>query len=415
MNLNIDTDFPALVSRSNAKSCSKKRATRAHSRRSSISSMSTTSIGLERKTEKQTTQFLLENAVCRRHLFCKCRYCAKTHIGFTKKNWNDLKRFPCKKAQKVRAGTEVKVLHIKPYGNSGDLRAYVVSVPEEEVEEEELQQEVEEFKGWVHPDCINVVPVHLADTSRSAQKQKQRKRVARPVFEEKETLRVNETPMFRFREKVLCRVSPIDPWMVGDVVTEKPLSVRPENWEIAHSWEIENLKKFPQSKFIAVQSIPVRVSEDPKSYAKTTLPKGTTLGVVEMKGFEGRINEPVCGWVSMRGDHQLNVLELGYESNRRIYPTIYMSNLPKSCSSASVVQTIQKLGGGFSSIPKRVEINTMEDGRVCGSVSFSVQAGGKKLVNRILVIDGQEVYCTWCVNYLRYKAKQDLLRKGHAI
>lgn len=405
MNINKEDEFPSLKPRDEIKSHSKR--TRSASRRSSISSMSTTSIGLERRTEKRTWQFTLENAVCRRFLFCKCRNCSKNHIGFTKKNWNDLSRFPCNKAMKVSVGTEVKVIHVKPYGNSGDVRAYVkYLICDDDFEE----VEPEYFKGWVHPDCVNVVAVHATKF------QKKRKRVARPVFaQEEEAFFVDETPKFRFHEKVLCRISSSSPWMAGDVVTVRPLTVRPESWEKALPWEIENLEKFPQSKFIAVQNMPVRVNERTESGVKTTLPKGTNLGFVEMKGFEGRINEPVCGWVTMRDDHQLNVLEENYVSDRRIYPTVYLSNLPASSTFGSIAQAVRDLGQGFSTIPKNIETHTMEDGRVFGTVSFSVAAGGKKLVNKALTIDGQEVYCSWCVHYLRFKAKQDLLRKESAI
>jgi len=412
MNINKEDEFPSLKPRDEIKSRAKR--TRSASRRSSISSMSTTSIGLERRTEKRTWQFTSENAVCRRFLSCRCRNCSKRHIGFSKKNWNDLSRFPCNKAEKVSFGTEVKVIRVEPYGNSGDMRAYVKFVIGwTEVETEDEKPELPEpiyFMGWVHPDCVNVVSVHATKF------QKKRKRVARPVHaKEEEAFIVDETPKFRFHEKVLCRISSTSPWMAGDVVTVKPLTVRPESWEKALPWEIENLEKFPQSKFIAVQNLPVRVNERTVSGVKTTLPKGTNLGFVEMKGFEGRINEPVCGWVTMRNDHQLNVLEENYVSDRRIYPTVYLSNLPATATFGSIAQAVRDLGQGFSTIPKNIEVKTMMDGRVYGTVTLSTVAGGKKLVNKALIIDGQEVYCSWCVHYLRFKAKQDLLRKESAI
>lgn len=407
MNIQTETEFPSLKPRDvNPKAQTKRTAVRTVSRRSSISSMSTASIGLER-TQERATQFIVEDAVCRCFLFCRCRNCAKKQIGFTKKNWNDLSRFPCKRATKVMAGTEVELLHVRAYGNSGDVRAYVISTDEESGRY---------FKGWVHPSSVTGVFSKNCSTGRT-KVQKKRKRVARqaePIWEEEEDFFVDETPLYRFHEKVVCRISSTSPWMAGDVITEKPLTIRPEGWEKALPWETENLKKFPQSKFIAVQSIPVRVNEKTESWVKTTLQKGTTLGVVEMKGFEGRINEPVCGWVTMRDDHQLNVLEESYDLNRRINPTIYLSNLSQESTVGSIAQALRNLGEGFSTIPKRIEIQAMEDGRATATISFSVVAGGRKLVNRTLTIDGQEIFCTWCVNYLRFKAAQSL-RKEQAI
>merc|ERR1712217_665676 len=87
----------------------------------------------------------------------------------------------------------------------------------------------------------------------------------------------------------------------------------------------------------------------PKSFVKTTLPKGTTLSVVEMTGFEGRITEPVSGYISMRTNQALNVVEDDYQFEP-VEPRVFIGNLPTNVERADIFQGFQELGEGL--LPK---------------------------------------------------------------
>merc|ERR1712039_912240 len=160
---------------------------------------------------------------------------------------------------------------------------------------------------------------------------------------------------------------------------------------------------------MGVRDMPVRVNQKEASFVQTTLRKGTTFGVVEMKGNEARITLPVCGWVKMRTLYDVNAVEESYSlPSEQMYPCIFLGNLQTDTTSQAVASAISGLGEGF--MPSGITIfpSSGQNSGVFAKVWFDSHVAGNQLVGRKITINAQEVACFWCIDYLRFKAKQEL-------
>lgn len=411
-----DEEFPPLQTRKKDPPRYLTNTPSSSSRRSSVSSQSSAALGVPFKLSSKQ-RVLTENAVCRKFMFCKCKKCTQKNFGaLSKQKWNNLRRYPCQKAKKLVRGTECEVLYQRRYGNQGDMLAYVVG----------FDENWKKFKGWVHPDAVggvNMVKFALEQkSSRTALSRKKIQPAVRKPFntpqddffspEDSFVAPVEKVEsMYKFRELVLCREYLGCPWVPAEVTTESPFKIKPQGSSKASTWDLRNVKKYPQSKFISVRDMPVRVNQNEASFVQTILPKGTTIGVVklvEMKNSEARITSPVCGWVTLRTLYEVNAVEESYSlPSEQMHPCIFIGHLANGTTSQAVASAISGLGEGF--MPSGIQLFPVGgDNGLAAKVWFDSHVAGNQLAGRKLIVHGREVVCFWCIDYLRYKAKQEL-------
>lgn len=412
-------DFPQLHAQLTLKK--DKRVARS-SRRSSVSSVSSSALTNVGQSACTWILPLNQDVVCRERSFCKCKKCVSpTYLS--ERKWNNLRRYPCKNAAVLEKGTMVKVLHERAYGRQGAVLIYVVQVIYG-------FEEANPIKGWVFPKALGglktvrkalfqkqaVQNVSAAKrmTNRVVQEQVEK---PKPAFFEEDCSRavchavVPETKCpYDFSELVLCRMRLGSPWMPAEVLCANPLKINPRGWKEGCEWDERNLKKFPVSQFVAVRDLAVRTNENPKAFVKANVPKGTTIGVCEMKGFYARINEPVCGWVEMRTNTALYALEANYRL-QKVLPTVFYGNLPNPVSKAAICRGIQYLGECFT--PSRIQL-LKQGNDVCAKVSVQTNAGACRLASLPIVVKGRTVKGSLCIDYLRNKAALALNMKENA-
>lgn len=388
------------------------------SRRSSISSISSTSICLnEGSTEfdlKQTisaSKALVQDAVCRQRMFCKCQEC-KQHVGLLKKRkWNNLSRYPCKNAFSLEENDVVKIKWMRNYGKKGPLMVFVFVVePETRCDQQ----------GWIHPDALGGV-----EAVRSALREKETALTVRSLKKSfrNHSRQQNRTPVkttatfvtepaviptyqsqYQFNEMVLARDALGHRWYRAEVVATNPLELKSSGWEGTRLFDERNVKKFPASKFVAVQSITVRTQRHVKSFVKNTLPKGTVLDVVQMDGEFARITSPECGWVQMRTPHKLFAIEENYQF-KLTYPRMFLGGLSLETNSSDIAMALQKVNGVvlISKIERFVSGDSL-----CAYVHLKKPSDYRKLAGQKIIAREREISCELCINYLRCKAALEL-------
>jgi len=392
----------------------RKQKERTQSRRSSISSVSSLSIcnRVGRPTPAVWFKELAQDAVCRRHLFCKCKSCKAQFIS--KRNWNNLTRCPCEESVVLEEGEEVKLIATRNYGKRGDVVVFVL-VPTEQVQ------------GWVHPDCLGGLETvrfalqqkEVADNLNTLKKDFERAEArleqhqtwneSKPVA----TFVPNKLPTnafeskYKFNELVLAREALGQPWYQAVVTSTNPLKLKSSNHEGIRVFDERNVKKHPTSQFVAVQDIKVRTQENPKSFAKKTLSKGTVLNVVQMKGFQARITGPEIGWVQMRSVNELFAVEKNYQF-QFVQPRLFVGGLPMETSKIDLARAFQRVDGVI--LPSSIQLFASGDS-LCARVHLMKSSDYSKVVGKRITVRGQEVSCEFCLEYLRSKAARKLRRK----
>lgn len=313
----------------------------------------------------------------------------------------------------MEEGQEVKLIATRNYGKRGDVVVFVL-VPTEQV------------RGWVDPDCLGGLEVvrfalqqkEVADNLSTLKKE----------FEQAESrLELNQTwseckptatfvsnnlptiafqSKYKFNELVLARDALGQPWYQAVVASTNPLKLKSSSWEGCCVFDERNVKKYPISMFIAVHDLDVRTQENPKSFVKKTLPKGTKLNVVQMKGFQARITGPEIGWVQVRSVHQLFAIEKNYQF-RFVQPRLFIGGLPMEASKIDLTRALQRLDGVV--LPSSIKLFASGDS-LCAHVHLMKSSDYKKVVGKRITIRGREVSCEFCLEYLRCKTARKLRR-----
>lgn len=425
------------------------------SRRSSISSNSSFSVGSDSSQQagRQTvsdawTVTIGDEAVCRRSLFCKCKECVRRQPGaLSKRKWNNLSKCPCEEAVLLERGDTAKLVSERNYGKKGEVMVFVVATQKREkrvvtwvcrytgkkvtqkrkphwgckkwdakFETKTLTTTVE---GWVHSDNLGGLQAvrqalqqkEIAKNLKALRKNfgnassNRCKRKPVPAFAP-ETVRPAPQRFqskYQFSELVLARDALGHPWYQAEVASLNPLKLKSYNWDGVQVFDERNVKKHPSTKFIVVQNkMNVRTQEH-GSFVKTSVPKGTVLDVVQMRGFNARITSPVVGWVQMRTMSKLNAVEQDYTPKKRA-PTLFIGGLPLDTTPLDVAVALQRVDGAV--VPSRT--NLFRSGAsLCAQVNLIRSTSFKKVAGKQIVVKGQTASCEYCLEYLRSQAVRE--------
>lgn len=392
-------EFPALGANTKP---TRKNTTRRSS--SALSSVSTTSIGAFNQTSTKVTWKLnngnylnMAEIFVRPHLSCWCVYCQDKSSNRIRPDYlKECDWEGCEKARRFEAGHTLRVTDSKVVRHRVKRRTQKFSVAFVEIEDGENG-----FRGWVRSknlkrrqivkseealwDMAMMKHAEEADRSRS------------PSVCSSSSL---PPPLFKFRELVLCQKD--GAWVRAVVHCEHPLKVMIAGSNELHRVRFCNVKKHPARKYVTLEDVEVRsvVAKDNWG-SEATLKKGTVVQVAECKGFEGRITAPVCGWISMRTKHSLNVVEQGYAFTQR-NPTMLIKNIPGSLTECQLKAMIQQ-----NALVTPTSIQFQQNGdQFRAVVQFRHHEEGTGLVELGEVnLDGEHrLVFSWEMNYLRSRS-----------
>jgi len=385
------------------------------SRRSSVSSVSSQAMSVytQEPEAKPWLMEVVEEAVCRRHTFCKCKKCSKRNTVLKKSKWNNLTKFPCNDATILYEQDIVKVIHMTSYGKRGEFRVFVFT----------LEEDGTEVQGWVHPDTLGG-----KKAVRAALEQKKIAEALKNLKKDFEAMRINPEPVqkherckpvarfvpepvapihkYQFKEIVLARNGEDEDWYRAEVVSTNPLTLKRPEWQSGVVFDEANVKRHPTSNFVAVRALQVRTNEHPKSFVKNTLPKGTVVGVVQMNGHYARINSPECGWVQMRSSDALYAIEQNYEF-KLVKQRFFLGGLPATANRTNITRALQQIDGVV--LPSQIQF-FRQGNNFCAYLYLMRSMHYKKVVHKTIEVNGQKVTCDWCINYLRCRAARELRR-----
>jgi len=436
MSLNISVtntdDFPALGKKTVGTQTKRTRSS------SALSSQSSTSAGYNCPPVKRSVKtvirkgnyYINERATLRPFLDCRCHNCEDYGRGtwLRESQWT----MSCRKAHPVCSGTAVRVLKSKvvhhkvevkdSQGRSFRPKKFVhehFSVAQIELEDKNdyfgiSGRDYEGYdilvtKGWVMSKTLrnrirsasrvsdsgstflatsNVKRENIVDRSRSVSVATS---VAEPVFCNGEPVKV-QNMAGEWVDAVVKSENPLKVRMAGDDPTVYPV-------------HLDFIKKCPTRKFRLTCDVKVRSTEFVDKWDRiATLKKGTVVSITHMSGYEGRITAPVCGWITMRSKHSLNVVEPDWKLVDQ-KPTIIVTNLPSSITEAKLVRELRLKA---YCDPESVEFQKKGDKfRAVIEVGYGT---GCKLVDQetMELFNGWNVSFKWSMNFLRNHAAQNL-------
>lgn len=412
------------------------------SRRSSISSNSSFSVGNVHNQHVSDAWFVQigEKTVCRRRMFCKCEKCVRKQPGvLSKRNWNSLSKCPCEQAKLLKRGDTVKLVSERNYGKKGEVMVFIFGtiyrkkygikrvVTYNKWGEKVVKKQIKgrTVEGWVHPDYLgglqavrqalhqkqvaqNLKALRKDFENASCNNRRERKPVPAFVPETVRPAQQRFQSKYQFSEVVLARDALGHPWYQAEVASLNPLKLKSFNWDGVQIFDERNVKKHPSSKFIVVQNkMDVRTQEH-GSFIKKTLPKGTVLDVVQMRGFHARITSPVVGWVQMRTVSKLFAVEQAYKYEHR-QPTLFVGGLPLDATLVDISVALQRVDGAV--LPSRT--NLFRSGAsLCAQINLIRSTSYRKVAGKQIVVNGQTVSCEYCLEYLRSQAVRELRRRN---
>jgi len=335
--INITEDFPSLP-------IQKKITKKDHNERScsAASSMSSSSVGAfgYQKTNcvevlPKGTYIAVEDLIVRPHLCCHCERCGAEWL--TESQWAEAR---CQRAQRIAvdSGFVCKVLESKVVHHKVGFKRSEFSVAriqwEEHFECETFEDDVEEsevvktktFRGWCFSKC-------LQETHKQQIRSESTQRLNVDSRQEVDRSRSNSvassykpTSVFTLGEPVLAKIGAF--WKRASVNSVDPLQAVVEGTGEVVS-HLSELKKMTTRNFFVTKDISVRNTQLNDKWAVTTgsLEKGTTIAVCHTSGYDGFVTSPVCGWITMRSAHSLNVVN-GHFVPQEEKPTIFVTNLP---------------------------------------------------------------------------------------
>jgi hypothetical protein len=367
---------------------------------------------------------VVQRTVCRRHMFCRCKKCAKNQrLGLLKKKqWNNHRKYPCEEAVCLKKGDKVKLVRLKNYGKNGEPMVFVC-VYDPRV----IGQLFVTAQGWVHPESLGgLKAVRLALQQKEAAQNVHGAhkmlyarelelaidtRVTQRPFKPVANRTVNVAPapvaprsQYEFKELVLAREALGHPWFQAEVVQAAPLKLKCTSSGRTLFPDERNVKKHPTSKFVAVQNVAVRSQEHPNAFVKKTLPKGTVLHVVQMNGFHARITSPVCGWVQMRTVNELFALEQNYQF-KQVEERLFLGGLPLNTNNSHIKAALRNLNTRRTVMVTNIQFFTAGD-NYYAYLKLWGQADYKEVAGQKINVQGAEVSCEYCLAHLRCKAAQ---------
>jgi len=302
----------------------------------------------------------------------------------------------CEKACSVKKGTPVRVVESKVVHHKIGHKHERFSITEIEV-----QDPSDRLRGWVLSKTLKVrCGIRTQSALRQAASWENRRKELQKYRQS--WIYPKQESVFQYGELVLVQTEKGD-WVDAEIKSENPLRV---NFK-GHSkeWYVRNefVKKYAARKFLLTQDVKVRSTEKVDNWRPVaTLKKGTVVSITHMSGYEGRITAPVCGWVTMRSKHSVNMINKDWKFTEQ-KPTIIVQNLPGSMTRAKLTRALD-----------------------CGAEIVEFQRKGNEFRAFVQVdyptgfqlVDGEtlDIFsgCTftfkWSVDYLQNRAAANLVR-----
>jgi len=277
---------------------------------------------------------VVDDLIVRPHLKCRCEYCGSEWL--TEGEWSKAK---CQKAAIISVGSisTVKVLNSKVVHNKVGFKVQKFSIALVEGEDD-----IGDFRGWCLSKCLAYgVTHHQKIRSESTvpsvefHREVDRSRSNSVASSFRQTTDVTG---FMLGEPVLANVDGVN-WVKAVIRDVNPLTaaVQRTGQSVSH---ISKIKKMPTRNFVVARDIPIRNTELNDKWAVKTgeLKKGTVIAAFP-SGHEGYVTSPICGWITMRSEHSLNVINQSFVPAKQ-EPKIFVKNLPEDLTEAELRQNL---------------------------------------------------------------------------
>jgi len=367
---------------------------------SALSSQSSASAGSRSPSESVQKEnpneeyFTLDRAVLRPHLKCYCENCGCQWLR--EHEWTTR----CEKARSVKRGTRVRVVQSKVVHHKVGHKheRFSIALIEFKVK---TKRTVKEVKGWVLSKTL---------TKRGDIRSESALRTAYDTANRSRSRSVSVAPsvqesVFQYGEHVLVQ-NDEGVWLDAEIKNTKPLEVTFKGYSEVWPVHIEFVKKCPVKKFMLTQDVNVRSTETVDSWRPiATLKKGTVVSITQTSGYEGRITAPVCGWVTMRSKHSVNMISKDWKFAEQ-KPTIIVENLPVSMTRAKLTRALAWQGNCGAEI---VEFQRKEN-KLSALIQVDYPTGCQLVDEKTLdIFSGWTVTFKWSLKYLQNRAAENLV------
>jgi len=194
-------------------------------------------------------------------------------------------------------------------------------------------------------------------------------------------------------------------WADALVKCENPLKVMNVGYNTVYPIHLQHIKKYPARKFVLTSNAKVRSTEFVDKWAPIhTLKKGTVVSITHMSGYEGRITAPVCGWITMRSKHSLNMVEKDWKFVEQ-KPTIIVKNLPADITEDKLTR---KLRLKAYCEPESVVFQRQGD-KFRAVIEVGYETGCQLVERKTLEVSyGWNVHFKWDMDFLQNRAAKNL-------
>lgn len=280
----------------------------------------------------QGTYFAVEDLILRPYLRCRCEGCGTDWL--TEREWVEGK---CRRTQTIsEPGFVCKVLESKVVHHKVGSKHSEFSVARIQWEEQR-ETETVTFQRW----CLSnsLFRKHeIRSTSTASSNVDSRQEVGRSRSHSVASSYI-PTSAFMLGEPVLAKTDTVE-WKKATVQTVDPLKVVVEGTGEVVS-HLSKVKKMTTRNFLVTRDISVRDAQLNDNWAVTTgtLKKGTTIAVCYTSGYEGFVTSPVCGWITMRSAHSVNVVKGDFVPQEQ-KPTLFVNHLPGDLTQAELSEKL---------------------------------------------------------------------------
>jgi hypothetical protein len=391
MSLNYIDNFP---SQGNKTTGNKTRRFRSSSALSSQSSASAGSRSPSKSVQREISNgdYLTSDcAVLRPYLKCFCETCGSEWLR--EHEWT----MRCEKACSVKKGTPVRVVQSKVVHHKVGHKHERFSIALIE-----MQDPYDRLRGWV---MSKTLKVRGGIRSESALRQSAYRTANRSRSRSVSVATSVQESVFQYGELVLVQTQGGD-WVDAEIKSTNPLRVNLKGHSEVWPVHIEFVKKYPARKFMLTQDVKVRSTEKVDNWKPVaTLKKGTVVSITHMSGYEGRITAPVCGWVTMRSKHSLNMISKDWKFAEQ-KPTIIVENLPSSMTRAKLTRALAWEGDcGAEVVEFQRKGNEMR-----AFVQVDYPTGCQLVDGKTLdIFSGWTVTFKWSMGYLQNRAASNLV------
>jgi len=327
----------------------------------------------------------------------------------------------CKKAWPVVSGTRVRVIDSKvvhhKFGDKHERYSIALIRMADPFDNFGFEtdkwgkKKVEVYEGWVMSKTLKIrcgVSKSVVSDSGSTYLSTTTTIVQEPVVDRSRSVSVANSfqgSVFSYGEPVKVQTVAGE-WVDAVVKCTNPLKVRMQGDDHkVYPTCPDFVRKYPSTKFVLTCDLKVRSNEfidkwDPVA----TLKKGTVVSITHMSGYEGRIVAPVCGWVTMRSKHNLNMVQKTWKFQPQ-EPTIYVYNLPPTTTEVKLTGALQTKA---FCVPNSVEFQKKGD-QFRAVIRVEYEAGCQLVDQESMELSsGWNVTFKWSMDYLLNRAAKNL-------